>query len=47
MPKMRAMMSLRIIEPEDGFDSRTLECQKCYATETSVVISRNKFLRAE
>jgi len=35
-------MSLQIIEPErPGFDSRTFECPKCYATETFVAsISR-------
>jgi hypothetical protein len=31
-------MALRIIEPErPGFDSRTFECPKCFATETLVV----------
>jgi len=40
-------MALRIIEPErPGFDSRTFECPKCYATDTVVVIDlpRNRGL---
>jgi hypothetical protein len=41
-PKCGAMMSLQVIEPEGpGFDLRTLECPKCYGTETFVAsISR-------
>jgi hypothetical protein len=36
-------MSLRMIEPErSGFDLRTFECPKCFATDTLVVsISRD------
>jgi hypothetical protein len=38
-PKCRALMSLRIIEPESpGFDSRTFECPKCYDAETVVAL---------